>query len=52
MDYSVNSLDAEASRYVIAERRLSRTATPRVPATAHRHLLAQRLRRFAARVTD
>ncbi len=32
------------------DERISRARTPKIPATAHRHLLAQGLRRFADRV--
>jgi hypothetical protein len=42
-------VEAEAHRSEIAER-ISHASTQRVPATAHRHLLAQRLRRFADRI--
>ena len=44
MEFSSNSLDAEAARYLLAERR-SRAATPKIPATTHRRMLLQRMRR-------
>ena len=44
MEYSNVVLDAEANRQQLAER-IARASSPKIPATAHRHLLAQRLRR-------
>lgn len=49
MELSNPVLEAEVNRQQIAER-VSRAATPKIPATAHRHLLAQGLRRFADRI--
>ncbi|MFC7495252.1 MULTISPECIES: hypothetical protein [unclassified Nocardioides] len=51
MEYGISSLDSEINRQQIAER-IARASTPKVPATAHRHLLAQRLRRLADRVDN
>lgn len=42
-------LEAEVQRSEIAER-ISHASVRKMPATAHRHLLAQRLRRFADKV--
>lgn len=44
-------IEADVNRTEIAER-ISRACAPKVPATARRHLLAQRLRRFADRVDN
>ena len=44
-------IEAEANRQEIAER-ISRATAPKIPATAHRHLLAQGLRRFADRIDN
>jgi len=49
MDTTNIAIEVEANRYRIADR-IARAAEPRIPATAHRHLLAQRLRRIADRV--
>ncbi|MBB3045181.1 hypothetical protein KM427_23900 [Nocardioides sp. LMS-CY] len=51
MEYSTGTLDAEINRQQLAER-IARASTPKIPATAHRHLLAQRLRRLADRVDN
>ena len=51
MDYSNVVLDAEVNRQQLAER-IARATAPKMPATAHRHLLAQRLRRIADRVDN
>jgi len=51
MEFSSTVLDAEANRQELAER-IARAQTPKIPATAHRHLLAQRLRRIADRVDN
>ena len=51
MEYSNVVLDAEVNRQQIAER-IARASSPRMPATTHRHLLAQRLRRLADRVDN
>lgn len=51
MELSNPVVEAEVNRSEIAER-ISRARTPKIPATAHRHLLAQRLRRFADRIDD
>ncbi len=42
-------IEAQVNRSEIAER-IARASTRKIPATAHRHLLAQGLRRFADRV--
>ncbi len=47
MDYG--NLAVEANRQQLAER-IARATSPTLPATAHRHLLAQRLRRFADKI--
>lgn len=49
MEHGISPLNAEVNRQQIAER-IARASTPKIPATAHRHLLAQRLRRLADRV--
>ncbi|WP_395690496.1 hypothetical protein [Nocardioides sp.] len=49
MDQMNLTLEAEANRQQLAER-IARAGAPKIPATAHRHLLAQRLRRFADRI--
>lgn len=49
MDFSNVTLDAEVTRQELAER-IARARTPRIPATTHRQLLAQRLRRVADRL--
>ena len=53
MEQTNLTLQSEANRMQLAER-VSRattpTRTPKIPATAHRHLLAQGLRRFADRI--
>ena len=46
MEYGNLALESEANRQQLAER-VARATAPKIPATAHRHLLAQRLRRFA-----
>lgn len=51
MEFTSTVLDAEANRQQLAER-IARARTPKIPATAHRHLLAQRLRRIADRVDN
>jgi hypothetical protein len=51
MEFSSTVLDAEANRQQLAER-IARAQTPKIPASAHRHLLAQRLRRIADRVDN
>ncbi|MDF1603260.1 hypothetical protein [Nocardioides sp. YIM 152315] len=51
MEYGISTLDAEINRQQLAER-IARASTPKIPATAHRHLLAQRLRRLADRVDN
>ena len=51
MEFSSTVLDAEVNRQELAER-IARAQTPKIPATAHRHLLAQRLRRIADRVDN
>jgi hypothetical protein len=51
MEYSNVVLDAEANRQELAER-IARATAPKMPATPRRHLLAQRLRRFADRIDN
>lgn len=46
MEYGNLALESEANRQQLAER-IARATAPKIPATAHRHLIAQRLRRFA-----
>ena len=49
MDYTSAMLEAEINRQLLVER-AARASVPKIPATAHRHLLAQRLRRIADRI--
>lgn len=49
MEFSSPALDAEINRQQLAER-IARASSPKIASTTHRHLLAQRLRRFADRV--
>jgi hypothetical protein len=51
MEYSSPVLDAEANRQQLAER-IARASTQKMPATAYRHLISQRLRRLADRVDN
>ena len=51
MEYSNVVLDAEANRQQLAER-IARATSPKMPANTHRHLLAQRLHRFADRIDN
>jgi uncharacterized protein (DUF1697 family) len=51
MEFGNLALEAEANRQELAER-IARATAPKMPATAHRHLLAQRLRRFADRIDN
>ena len=51
MEFSNVAIDAEVNRQQLAER-IARASAPKIPATAHRHLLAQRLRRVADRLDD
>jgi hypothetical protein len=51
MEYSHVILDAEANRQQLAER-IARASTPKIPASAHRHLIAQRLLRRAGRIDN
>ncbi len=51
MEFSNLVVDAETNRQELAER-IARASTPKIPATAHRHLLAERLRRLADRVDN
>ena len=44
-------IEAQVNRSELAER-IAHARTPKIPATAHRHLLAQGLRRFADRVDN
>ncbi len=48
MEYGHSPLESEAHRRQVAER-ITRTATPRIPSTTHRHLLTRGLHRFADR---
>ena len=48
MEFGHSIIDAEVQRQALAER-IAR-AQARIPATTHRHLLAQRLRRVADRI--
>jgi len=47
MNYASTALADELNRQQLAER--TRTRVPKIPATAHRHLLVQRLRRLNER---
>ena len=49
MELASPALRSEINRQQIAER-VARASAPKIPATAHRQLLAQRLRRFADRI--
>lgn len=49
MEFTNVVLDAEANRHMLTER-VARATSPKLPATTHRQLLAQRLRRFADRL--
>jgi len=51
MEHTNLALEAEANRHQLNER-LARASAPKIPATAHRHLLAQRLRRVADRIDN
>jgi hypothetical protein len=51
MDFNSAAINAEINRQQLAER-IARATAPKMPATAHRHLLAQRLRRIADRVDN
>ncbi|WP_395658247.1 hypothetical protein [Nocardioides sp.] len=51
MEHTNLVLQSEANRQQLAER-IARASSPKMPATTHRHLLAQRLRRFADRIED
>jgi hypothetical protein len=51
MEFGNLALQSEANRHQIAER-IARASTPKIPSTAHRHLLARGMRRFADRVTN
>jgi hypothetical protein len=51
MEFSSVVLDAEIQRQELSER-IARARTPKIPASAHRHLLAQRLHRIADRVDN
>lgn len=48
MEYGHSALEYEAHRRQVAERG-TRTTTPRIPSTTHRHLLTRSLLRFADR---
>jgi hypothetical protein len=49
MEYTSIVLESEANRQQLAER-IARASAPKIPATAHRHLLVHRLRRIAGRI--
>jgi len=49
MDFFNVTIEAEVRRRELEER-VTRARSPKVPATAHRHLLAQRLHRIADRL--
>lgn len=51
MELSSPTVEADVNRLEIAER-ISRASTPKISATAHRHLLARGLRRFADRLEN
>jgi hypothetical protein len=51
MEFHNPVVEADVNRSAIAER-VSRAAAPKPPAATRRHLLAQRLRRFADRVDN
>ncbi len=51
MEYTNVALEAETNRQQLAER-VARATAPKLPATAPRHLLAERLRRFADRIDN
>ena len=47
--YTTVVLNAEVARQELHER-IARAGSPRMPAVAHRHLLAERLRRVADKI--
>lgn len=49
MEFSHVALNAELARQELRER-VAHATEPRIPATAYRHLVAQRLRRVADRI--
>ncbi|GAA4374069.1 hypothetical protein [Nocardioides caricicola] len=49
MEITNIALEAETNRHQLAER-IARAGSPKLPSTAHRHLLAQRLHRIADRI--
>jgi hypothetical protein len=51
MEHTHLTLEAEVNRQQLAER-IARATAPKMPAPAHRHRLAQRLRRFADRIDN
>ena len=51
MEHTNIVLEAEANRLQLAER-IARAGTPKLPSTAHRHLLAVRLRQVADRIDN
>jgi hypothetical protein len=51
MEFGNLALESEANRHQLAER-IARANAAKISATAHRHLLAQRLRRFADKIDN
>ena len=51
MDFFSSVLEAEVKRRELDER-IARASTPKIPSSAHRHLLAQRLHRVADRIDN
>lgn len=51
MDFFTITVEAEVRRRELEER-IAHAQSPKVPATAHRHLLAQRLHRVADRIDN
>jgi hypothetical protein len=49
MEFASPTLTDDLNRQQLAER-VNRSRVPKIPASAHRHLLAQRLRALADRV--
>jgi hypothetical protein len=51
MDFINITVEAEVRRRELEER-ISRATAPKIPSSAHRHLLAQRLHRVADRIDN
>jgi hypothetical protein len=51
MDFYSSVLEAEVKRRELDER-IARARVPKIPSSAHRHLLAQRLHRVADRIDN